>query len=481
MPAGGARARALQIGAVAEVLHGLETSAELGKRIAELEHETLADEFARCTLSEARRRRTREAKVPAELARRMAEANSSGYAAWEAKHNAATLDSALCGTLRTIVEQWKEKAGHLSPQYGTAYDLCLDEHERGLITGRAEVILDEVKVHVLPLIQRVVAATESRASAVRGSGGCCCCSYPASEQETLWKEVATDCGFDFDRGRLDQSPHPFTTGIHPTDVRITNRIREDDLFEGLYGVLHEAGHALYEQGLPMAWAELPAGQSLSMGAHESQSLFWEWMVGLSRPFWARYTPRVAELFPECAATTAEEWYRAVNTVVPGLHRMEADDLTYSAHILVRFEMERDMFSGRLPIEPGPLRQTWAEKMRTYLGVEPTSDCDGILQDSHWFSGLFGYFPSYTLGAMTAAQLHATAKKQLGPCVEDLAEWGRSAAPMAKLRRWLLTNVHQRGAIDGTLDNLLRHATGSVLDPSFFFDHLTAKYADLYGL
>ena len=290
--------------------------------------------------------------------------------------------------------------------------------------------------------------------------------------------------------------HPFTCGIHRSDVRLTSRFLAGDLFDGIYSIVHECGHGLYEQGTPSEYCNQPVGQPLGMATHESQSLFWERLIGQSKWFCRRVTPRINALFgttpynltssmtsSDNSSTlhllpTADDWYAAVNRVQPTLRRLEADELTYHAHILVRYEIERDLMSGRLPVEAGPIRQAWADCMQQYLGVTPECDVDGVLQDVHWGTASIGYFPSYSLGALAAIQLFEAMRKEM-PGVEDVV--ANPARPLTPIRDWLGKKVHSRGSVDGSLDALLVQATGETLDPTYAVNYYTKKYTELYNL
>lgn len=284
---------------------------------------------------------------------------------------------------------------------------------------------------------------------------------------------------------IGRSVHPFTCGVHRSDVRLTSRFIDGEIFDGIYSVVHECGHGLYEQGLPVDFCNQPVGQPLGMATHESQSLFWERLIGQSRWFCHRVTPRINELFgtepygtAATATPSADDWYAAVNKVQPTLKRLDADELTYHAHILVRYEIERDLMSGRLPVEAGPIRQTWEKYMREYVGLVPDNDVDGALQDVHWGTTSIGYFPSYSLGALVAIQLFEKMRTEMPDLEEVVSNPARSLVP---IRDWLCEKVHSRGKLDGNLDELLIKATGETLNPTYAINYYKKKYTELYGL
>uniref|UniRef100_A0A6S9ISS3 Peptidase M32 carboxypeptidase Taq metallopeptidase n=1 Tax=Heterosigma akashiwo TaxID=2829 RepID=A0A6S9ISS3_HETAK len=296
----------------------------------------------------------------------------------------------------------------------------------------------------------------------------------SDKSEALCRELSEAIGFDFGSGRMDVSLHPFTGGPHPTDVRITTRYSTENWKDGVTGAVHEVGHALYEQGRNKAHADLPVARALSMGVHESQSLLWERMVFLSRPFWDYATPIFHKHFPHTKDCTADDFYAVMNQVEPGFIRVDADEVTYPLHVVLRYELEKKLFDGSLDIEGVP--EAWDAQMKELLGLEVDGPARGCLQDIHWSIGAFGYFPSYSLGAMMAAQIYAAAQREL-PGLEDDIRQGQFAG----LKTWLNEKVHQKGSLVASPDELLKEITGAALDPTIFLDYLRTKYTALYGL
>lgn len=268
--------------------------------------------------------------------------------------------------------------------------------------------------------------------------------------------------------------HPFTGGAGPRDVRITTRYSTEVPFEGIMGTVHEAGHAMYEQGRSNEYDGLPVSEALSMGAHESQSLFWEWMIGLNLGFWKQILPLLHERLPHTSNVTAEDLFFAVNQVHPGLIRVDADELTYPFHIILRFNLERKLVSGELDVADIP--KAWKEGMKHYLGVDVPSDREGCLQDIHWPSGAFGYFPSYSLGAMTAVQLFRHLKNEAMHDIEERITKGEFNV----IRDWLRKEIHQVGSLYPSLDELLTKVTGEPLNPNYFVEYLDKKYSAVYA-
>merc|ERR1719446_941286 len=309
-----------------------------------------------------------------------------------------------------------------------AYDGALDQFERGMTASRLDAI-----------IAKKAAEPECDAPHPALAFGA---QWTVAEQEKLCREVAADMGYSFENGRMDVSTHPFTGGAGPTDVRITTRF-SDNWAEGFGATVHETGHALYEQGRDLSeeGAGLPSSAALSMGTHESQSLLWERMVLQSRPFWDYVTPKFHERFPFTKEASAEDFYRSYNRVSPGRIRVEADEVSYPLHVVLRYEIERSLFKGDLEIEQIP--QLWKDRMKSDLGVEVPDDAQGCLQDIHWSFGAVGYFPSYTLGAIAAVQIFEAAQRDIG---EESLSKSIAAGEFKPLREWLREKIHKRGSV-----------------------------------
>jgi carboxypeptidase Taq len=292
-------------------------------------------------------------------------------------------------------------------------------------------------------------------------------------QEDFCRSLAADLGYDYEAGRLDRSAHPFTNGTF-RDVRITTRYSETFLNMALFGTIHETGHALYEQGLDPERFRMPAGQACSLGIHESQSRFWENVVGRSRPFWSRYFPKLRRAFPAALEGVEEgDFYRAINAVKPSLIRVEADEVTYNLHIILRFELERALLRGSL--EPKDLPEAWRTGMKSLLGMEPPSDREGVLQDIHWAAGLVGYFPTYALGNLYGGQFLQALRADLPDLDARIA-----AGDFAPVREWLRIKIHRQGRRHLAPELCLR-VTGSALSATPLMAYLEEKFTDVYGL
>ena len=329
-------------------------------------------------------------------------------------------------------------------------------------------IFDKLKCELIPLI-RSIRNSEEKLDSTFLEG-----NFLISKQEALAKSISHDIGFDFNRGRMDVSVHPFCGGGHPTDVRITTRYRTDNFIQSLFAVIHESGHGLYEQGRMPDSLDLPASEPLTMAIHESQSLFWERMVAQGRSFCIRYFDKFKAVFPESLnGISVEKLYKAINVCRPSLIRVEADEVTYPMHIILRYEIEKGLFDGTIKVKNLP--EVWNVKMEEYLGIHPSTNCQGVLQDVHWSGGAFGYFPSYTLGAMYACQFYNKMAIDLND-VPSIIERG----DLSVIKAWLNKNIHQQGRLYSPEDLALK-VTGQTLNPAIFINYLKNKYNAIYRL
>lgn len=468
MPTGASESRAQQIGALAGVLHEKTLHSEMGKLLDRL---PCADEngftaFEWCNIREARRDFDMATRIPKALVTELAELSSRAHQVW-VKARAENKFSDFAPVLKRLVDLKIKWAGHVFPDMQT-YDANIDIYERGTTQKDITPVFDELKAQLIPLIKSIQ-ESDYQPDTDFLSG-----QFPIEKQEALGRKISEEMGFQFDKGRMDVSVHPFCGGSHPTDVRITTRYRTDNFIESLYGVIHETGHGLYEQGRMQNGRDLPVSEALTMGIHESQSLFWERMIAQGRPFCARYLPLLAETFPKnFKDVTPERFYEAVNVCQPSLIRVEADEVTYPMHVILRYELEKGLFDGSVQVEDLP--EMWNAKMKEYLGVEPPTDRLGILQDTHWSGGAFGYFPSYTLGAIYASQFYR-ALIQANPDMEKQVEAGN----LALVRDWLGIQIHQQGRLL-SVPALVKKVTGENLNPESFLDYLKNKYRQIYRI
>ena len=466
LPEKAAKSRADQKAALAEVLHHKESSERLGKLISQAEvNNHVLQPMELATVRDARRNYDSKVKIPNELAKMEARLGSEGYHGWAKARENDDFQS-FKPYLEKLVQLRKDQAEAVSPEK-LPYDYCIDRFERGLTSERLTEIFDKLKEGLVPLIKEITSSKQLDLQKNLRIGEQ---SFNIEKQEILCTDIASRLGFD---GLLNKSLHPFTGGAHPTDVRITTRYDEKDFITGIMGLVHETGHALYEQNRPSGeYNNLPVSQALSMGIHESMSLLFERMLGQSEEFWSFMTPHICSHFEFMDGVTTQDYYAAVNKVEKSLIRVDADELTYPLHILIRFEIEKGLFDGSIKIDNLP--QIWNEKYHQYLDITVPNDSLGCLQDVHWSDGSFGYFPSYTLGAMYAAQFYRKAEECIPSLHDDIHE-----GDFSKLQAWLKENVHSKGSLYPSADLLCEHVTGEKLNPDIFIDYLSKKYKRLY--
>jgi carboxypeptidase Taq len=460
MPAGALDSRARQIGMFATVLHQRQTDPafldlvdELAARDGELDPQQAVD------VRETKWRLDRKRRLDSELVRERSVLHAAARGVWITARRDDDF-AALAPLLERIVAMERRVAAAIDPNRD-AYEVLLDGYEPGTSVAAIESLFQELRGGLLPLIGRLRARLTARPCVAAAL----CGAFPIEAQRRFNHTVATRLGFDFNTGRIDEAVHPFSTTIG-SDVRITTRYDPSDLRYALYSTLHETGHGLYEQGLDAAAWGTPRGQSCSLGIHESQSRLWENQVGRSEAFWRQLLPTARAHFPALAGVSLEAVLLAVNAAQPSLIRTEADEVTYNLHIILRFELERALLDGSVPVAELPA--VWREKMQEYLGVVPQHDRDGVLQDVHWASGAIGYFPTYTLGNIYAAQLTQAAEQALGSLDAVLASGEFSA-----LLAWLRVHVHRLG-MTYRAPALIRAATGQPPTPQPLLEHLERK-------
>jgi carboxypeptidase Taq len=461
----GADARGRQAAIMGVVRHERLTDPALGDLLEQAAAEEL-DESRAAMVRNLRRDRDRAVKVPAQLIRRLAIAQARGSTAWRVARAEADFEL-FRPALEEVIAVKREEAAAIAVD-GERYDALLDVYEPGMRVTTLEPLLGGLRDELTALIARVGDAPPLPAPPFQGR------IFADADQWDLTMRMVADLGFDLTAGRQDRSAHPFTSTMALRDVRLTTRIDERDPFDAIFSSLHEAGHGLYEQGFDPAYEDTPLAEAPSFGIHESQSRLWENVVGRSREFWRHYEPVMHEMFPAAmAGATAEDLFREANRVQPSLIRVEADEVTYNLHILVRFQLELGVL--REELEAADLPAAWNELYQRLLGIRPQNDAVGVMQDIHWSQGDFGYFPSYTLGNLYSAMLwrsYAGGNPQAGEQI------GRGE--FAPLLEWLRERVHRRGAIEDA-DVIIGRATGAELSAQPFVDYLWAKYGDLYGL
>ncbi len=466
MPPGGAPMRAQVLAALAGVIHEKKTDAGLVRLVGRLHtgrarlspRERRALQLVKDEVDKARR-------IPGELARELALAESEGLEAWRgarARRDWKAFQPALEHMVRL-----KRRVAQLGAGKGPLYDALLDDFEPGATSAAIDPLLDELVAFSVPLLKKVRRSGRTVDTRVLTR------PFPVAAQRAFSAAVVAAMGLDPARSRLDLSTHPFCSGMSPGDVRMTGRYDERDLRGGLFGAVHEAGHGLYEAQLPERRMLHPLGGAVSMALHESQSRLWENLVARGRPFWRYWYPRLRKLHPQLKAVPRDDFWRAINAVQPSFIRVEADELTYNLHIALRTRLERDLIEGRLDVADLPAR--WDDESHALLGLRPRHVAQGVLQDIHWAMGLFGYFPTYSLGNLYAAQFMEAARRDISGLDARIAR-----GDLRTLGAWLADAIHGRGRTE-TAERVVRRVTGAPLGVEAFRRHITRRVKDVYGV
>ncbi len=469
IPRGGASYRGDQMALLAGLHHERATDPTLADLLALAEgSDILADPDSpeAANVRQWRRSFNRLSRMPRALVEELARVTTLAQGVWV---EARRLDDfeAFRPSLETVVALKRQEGEALADPGGDPYDALLDEYEPGAKTRDLTTLFESLRAELVPLVQAIAGSNRPQPQCYPGD-------YPVPTQQIFGETVASAIGFDFDRGRLDTTAHPFCSGIGPGDCRITTRFDPSDFLDGFYSILHEVGHGLYEQGVLAEHAGTPMGEAVSLGVHESQSRFWENGVGRSRAFWEHWLPFARRIFREpLHAAQLDTFYAGINRVRPSLIRVQADEATYNLHILIRFELEQSLMSRELA--GADLPEAWNAKYREALGITPPDNARGCLQDIHWAAGLLGYFPTYTLGNIYAAQLRDRADLDLGGLDLQIAR-----GDFAPLLEWLRAKIHHQGQRYPAA-TLIEKATGTPLDHRPLIRSLRDKYAPLYGL
>jgi carboxypeptidase Taq len=469
MPPGGAPGRAMQLATLGRLAHEKLISDDVGAALEAAESEVGGldpDSDEARLVRKARRDYDKARKVPAEWVGEFRRVAALAHRVWQKAREEADF-SQFEEQLRELVALRRQYADFFAP-YDHVYDPLLDDFEPGMKTMDVKAVFDELRPEQVALVQDIVErGTPVDDAAVRQD-------FDLEKQWDFGHEVAQALGYDFERGRQDKSVHPFTTGFGSGDVRMTNRLDPQFLNTALFGTMHESGHAMYEQGVAPELDRTPLGEGASLGIHESQSRMWENLVGRSLAFWKGFYPRLQEFFPsELADVDLDTFYRAINKVEPSFIRVESDEATYNLHIMVRFELEIALMEGTLDVADLP--EAWNAKFEEFLGIIPPDDSLGLLQDVHWSGGMIGYFPTYALGNLIAAQLWVRIEKDI-PDLRGKIE----NRQFADLLGWLRENVHRHGAKFEPME-LLTRVTGSGLTAQPYLEYLRAKFGEIYRL
>lgn len=469
MPKMGAATRATTVAYLAGLLHERVLSLDNDRVLSSLKQQLDAGQltdYQAAVVRETWREFAKAQKLPIEFVKRLAALTVEAHSVWAEARSQANFQLFL-PYLERIVDLKRQEA-ELVGYPDSPYDVHIDNFEPGMTTKEIDIILAELKEFLIPFIKKI------SQSPVRLTPKILHGRFPLEQQMACCCDIAEKIGYNFSCGRVDTSTHPFCTMINPQDVRVTVRFNDRDLFYALDTITHEVGHALYNQGVAPEHFGTPLAEFISYGIHESQSRLWEIVIGKGKPFWRYYYRRLKKLFPQPFGTLGfDQFYQALNYVKPSLIRTEADEVTYNLHIIMRFEIEKGLIEGT--ILPKDLPEVWNQKVKDYLGIRVPNDALGVLQDVHWSSGCFGYFPSYALGNLYAIQFYKAAERDLPGLEAALA-----AGHFQELREWLRRNIHMHGKRYGA-DELVRHLTGEPLNSSHFITYLKNKYTPLYQL
>jgi carboxypeptidase Taq len=477
MPKDGGQGRADQIGTLTMLTHQYFVDEEIGKLLDEvgkyasqLDHDSDDASLIRI----ASREYNKATRVPLTLVEEISNTASLTFQTWQ-KAKAENNFKLLEPLLQKTFDLQKQLAACFNPPSGNLYDALLDNFEPGITASQIEAIFTPLRSKLLDLIRAIVEHKD------RVNDSFLHQSFEGERQLAFGREVASRLGYSFDRGRLDLSAHPFTIHFSRDDVRITTRILDNYLPSALMSIIHEAGHALYEQNTSPTLYRLglgngggKMGEGTSMSTHESQSRFYENILGRSRSFWQHWYPRLQEIFPsQLGSVDLDTFYRALNKSEPSLIRTEADEVTYGMHVMLRFEIENDIINDRIRVHDLP--QIWNERMEQYLGIVPPDDSWGVMQDVHWSQASVGYFPDYLLGSIFSVQLWEQMKKENAKVIDEI-----EAGQYENILTWMRERVHQHGR-KFTFGELSERITGTPLRWEPYIDYLTSKYSEIYGL
>jgi len=468
MPEGAAADRGEQIAAMEKILHDKSTSDELGQLLEDLASDVKQmgpDADDRRLVKVAKRNFDKETKVPSDFVTKFARETTIAQSVWE-KAKGASDFAMFQPNLERLVEMRRQYADFFKP-WDHVYDPLLDDFEPGMKTSEVQEIFSKLRPQQVKLIKAISEQPKVDRSFLF-------LHYPEKGQWEFGEEVITKFGYDWKHGRQDKSAHPFTTSFGINDVRITTRVKETYLPTAMFGTFHECGHALYEMGIAQNLNRSPLADGASMAVHESQSRMWENLIGRSKQFWVHFYPRLKEFFPtHLGNVSLDDFFRGINAVEPSLIRVEADEATYNLHIMLRLEIEIALMEGSMAVKDAP--DAWNTKFKEYLGIVPSNDAEGVLQDVHWSFGGFGYFPTYALGNLVSAQLW----EKMSEDINDID--GRiENAEFDVILSWLRENIHVHGA-KFEPQELVQKITGSKITPEPFMRYLNKKYGEIYNL
>ena len=466
MPPGGGEARGQHLATLGKISHEKSTSDKVGRLLEDLKQEFEGSDSDDAALVRvAARNFDKTTRVPAEFVAEQAMVTTASFEAWvEAKRKSDF--SIFRPHLEKVMDLVKKYVSYFPPA-DHPYDVLLDDYEPGMKTAEVKEIFDKLRPQQVKLIKAIRSTKQVKADFL----------HKKYNEKKVWdfsESIISKFGYDFSRGRQDKAAHPFETSFSVNDVRITNRFESDSPLATLFSGMHEAGHAMYEQGINPAYERTPLANGVSSAVHESQSRMWENLVGRSLPFCEHFFPELKKAFSaQLDGVSVKTFYKAINKVEPSLIRVNADEATYNLHIMLRLELEIGILEGTVAVKDLP--EIWNAKMQDYVGITPPDDAHGVLQDIHWSAGLFGYFPTYALGNLVSAQLWEKINKD----IRDLDDQIRKGK-FDSLLGWLREKVHVHGHKYDPQD-LIKKVTGSKIDSAAYVRYLTKKYSDIYGL
>ncbi len=466
-PKNGVEQRSQVIGMISSDVFSMSTSEEMAAFLAALKpHKANLDDMTNKLLDECQKEYDRNKKIPAEEYKEYVVLQSKAESVWEEAKGKNDFDM-FQPYLEKLVEFNKKFIGYWGYE-GNKYNTLLDMYEPGITVEILDHVFGELRDQIVPLVHKISSSENKPKTDFLFE------TFPMEKQKEFSLKILEQLGYNFASGRLDQTVHPFAIGLNPGDVRVTTKYDEKDWRTAVFGTIHEGGHALYEQNISKDLIGTPLCTGTSMGIHESQSLFYENFVGRHEGFWKKNYDLLKQFSNgQFDDVELDDFYRAINESKPSLIRIEADELTYALHIIIRYEIEKGLFNDTIAVKDLP--EIWNQKYEEYLGVRPTHNGEGVLQDVHWSGGSFGYFPSYALGYMYAAQFKQAMLKDL-PNYDELLEEGN----LAPVREWLTENIHKWGKMKKPLD-ILNEVTGEGLNASYLANYLIEKYSRVYNL
>jgi len=471
MPPAAANIRSEQMKTLAGIIHKEKTGRKFANALSKLidiesgrVHAKGLDDKQTAALREWRRDYRHAVSLPTKFVEDFAKLSSQSITVWQQCKKEDTF-LRFAPFLEKIISMCRRKADLLGYKVHP-YDALLDEYEPHSTTEHVQTLFADLSHSLSKLLKKIKTAKQIDDSFLYGD-------FDKQKQIEFSHKILESMGYDINKGRLDFSSHPFSSSLHPTDSRITTRIHNTSVLDNIMTVLHEGGHSLYEMGLPVELYGTPLCEARSLGVHESQSRWWETRIGLTKPFWQHFLPLLKSTFQgQLDKVSLDAFYKAINKVEPSFIRVEADEVTYPLHVILRFELEKDLIAGTLSVRDIP--DAWNEKMKAYLGITPKTNREGCLQDIHWSMGAFGYFPTYALGNIYAAQLFTAFEKE-NPTWESHVAKGE----LAFIREWLHDKIYQHGRRYSSHD-LIKHATGSEISSHDYLNYLNTKYDRIYS-